>query len=58
MFYRFKKCAVLVLAAAMAVMMLAGCGKTDGSKSAITVNGETLSLGAANTYARYEQAAS
>lgn len=36
--------------------MLAGCGEIDGTADAITVNGETISVGAANLLLRYQQA--
>lgn len=45
-----------VLAASMAASMLAGCGETDGTKPAITVNDETVTVGVANFLLRYQQA--
>ena len=36
--------------------LMAGCGKADGTKAAITVNGDTLSMGTAALQLRYQQA--
>lgn len=55
-----KKKAIItagVLALCMAAGMLSGCkDKIDGTETAITVNGESISLGAANFLLRYQQA--
>ncbi len=54
---KFKTSALCgVLACSMAAAALAGCGSASGSDTAITVNGETLNLGAAEFYLRYQQA--
>ena len=45
-----------ILALLLAVFTLAGCGGLDGTKTALTVNGTDLSMGAANFWLRYQQA--
>ena len=56
----WKKFAAAGLAAAMGVSMLAGCGdksaKLDGTKTAVTINDEAVSLGAVSFLTRYQQA--
>ncbi len=55
-----KKFAAAGLTAALGVSMLAGCGskeaKIDGTKTAVTINDEAVSLGAVSFQARYQQA--
>lgn len=59
MFIRIKKTAAAVIAATLCMVLLAGCAtKTNANEAAVTVNGETLNAGTANTYVRYEQAES
>ena len=54
---KFRKAAVgVLLAVSMLSTVFAGCGKPDGTKAAITVNGETLNMGAATFFLRYQQA--
>lgn len=54
---RFKTAAVSgFLACTLAAGMLAGCGKADGTAAAVTVNNETLNMGAAEFYLRSSQA--
>ncbi len=50
-----KKIVVLLLAGAM-VLSLAACGKVNSKAAAFVVNGETISMGTANTYLRHQQA--
>ena len=47
-----------MLSASMAAMGLTGCGSdnVDGTKTAITVNDESITLGQANFMLRYQQA--
>ena len=47
-----------VIAASLAASVLAGCGsrKIDGNAAAITVNQDTISMGTANYFLRYQQA--
>ena len=56
----WKKFAAAGLTAAMSVSMLAGCGnkdaKIDGTKTAVTINDEAVSLGAVSFQARFQQA--
>ena len=56
----WKKFAAAGLTAAMGVSMLAGCGnkdaKIDGTKTAVTINDEAVSLGAVSFQARFQQA--
>ena len=54
----FKKVSAAFLAVMICAVMLAGCGKVDSSKAALTVNGETVSSGTASTYIRFQQALS
>ena len=56
-----KKAAVFALTAAVACGSLAGCGKKeeakiDGTKTLLTVNGDTVSLGVGSFFARFNQA--
>ena len=53
-----KKAAALMLAAALSVSGLAGCGsdKVDGTAAAATVGDTEISMGTANLALRYEQA--
>ena len=51
-----KKAAILVLAGVTAVSALTGCGKLEDSDVVATVNGEEISAGLANFYARMRQA--
>lgn len=52
-----KKLVPLMLAAALGVSVLAGCGNTiDGEKTGATLDGEEISLGFMNFMARYQQA--
>lgn len=52
------KAVCAVLTASMAAMGLTGCGSdnVDGTKTAITVNDESITLGQANFMLRYQQA--
>ncbi|MCR4654001.1 MAG: peptidyl-prolyl cis-trans isomerase [Eubacterium sp.] len=52
------KAVTAVLACTMAMTTLAGCGKVDGTQAALIVNGETINLGTAEFYLRYQQAQS
>ena len=56
----WKKFVAAGLTAAMGVSMLAGCGnkdaKIDGTKTAVTINDEAVSLGAVSFQARFQQA--
>ncbi len=56
----WKKFAAAGFTAAMGVSMLAGCGnkdaKIDGTKTAVTINDEAVSLGAVSFQARFQQA--
>lgn len=56
----WKRFAAAGLTAAMGISMLAGCGnqtaKLDGTKTAVTINDEAVSLGAVSFMARYQQA--
>ena len=56
----WKKFAAAGLTAAMGVSMLAGCGnkdaKIDGTKTAVTIIDEAVSLGAVSFQARFQQA--
>ena len=45
-----------VLSAVLFGMLLAGCGKLDGSKTAATVNGEAIPVGAVSFDAHYQAA--
>lgn len=56
MFKKIQKAAVIAAATVLAAAMMAGCGKVDGSRAVLTVNGEAISAGTANTYIRYQQA--
>ena len=49
------KIACGVLAVSMVAASMTGCGKLDGTETAITVNGEEISLGEANFLLRYQQ---
>ena len=51
--HNWKYMAVCGLTAAV---LLAGCGKVDGTQAAITVDGETINLGTAAFEMRYQQA--
>ncbi|MCI8484437.1 MAG: peptidyl-prolyl cis-trans isomerase [Lachnospiraceae bacterium] len=52
-----KKLISLLLAAAMGVTVLTGCGSSiDGDKTGATLDGEEISLGFMNFMARYQQA--
>ena len=52
-----KKIISLLLAAAMGISVLAGCGNTiDEKKAGATLDGEEISLGFMNFMARYQQA--
>ncbi|MDO4479247.1 MAG: hypothetical protein Q4B73_09485 [Lachnospiraceae bacterium] len=57
-----KRLAALLLTGVMSVAALTGCGaaadKLDGTQTAATVNGETISLGKVSFYCRYQQAES
>lgn len=46
------------LACMVATTSLAGCGKADGTQAALIVNDETINLGTAEFYLRYQQAQS
>ena len=52
------KAVCVMLSASMAAMGLTGCGSdnVDGTKTAITVNDESITLGQANFMLRYQQA--
>ena len=52
-----KKILALTLVLVFAAAAFAGCGKINGTKTALTVNGEELSTGTVNLYLRYQQAA-
>lgn len=56
----WKKLAAAGLAATMGVSLLAGCGsktpEIDGTKTAVTINDEAVSLGAVSFQSRYQQA--
>lgn len=55
---KFKKASLCgVLAMAMMVSVFAGCGKVDGTKTALAVGDEKVSLGTAGFFLRYQQAA-
>ena len=52
-----KRLVPLLLAAAMGVSVLTGCGGSiDGKKTGATLEGEEISLGFMNFMARYQQA--
>ena len=52
-----KKILPVLLAAALGMSVLGGCGNTiDGNKTGATLNGEEVSLGFMNFMARYQQA--
>lgn len=51
----FKKIATGVLAAAVSLSLLTGCGGVNGSSAVLKVDGETVSLGVANFMARLTQ---
>ena len=52
-----KKILSLLLAAAMGISALTGCGSSiDGKKAGATLDGEEISLGFMNFMARYQQA--
>lgn len=54
---KFKKASLCgVLAMAMMVSVFAGCGKVDGTKTALAVGDEKVSLGTAGFFLRYQQA--
>ena len=54
---KFKKASLFtVLAMAMMVSVFAGCGKVDGTKTALAVGDEKVSLGTAAFFLRYQQA--
>lgn len=54
---KFKKASLCgVLAMAMMVSVFAGCGKADGTKTALAVGDEKVSLGTAGFFLRYQQA--
>lgn len=54
---KFKKASLCgVLAIAMMVSVFAGCGKVDGTKTALAVGDEKVSLGTAGFFLRYQQA--
>lgn len=54
---KFKKASLCgVLAMAMMVSVFAGCGKVDGTKTALAVGDEKISLGTAGFFLRYQQA--
>ncbi|MCI6638132.1 MAG: hypothetical protein SOT60_05325 [Bilifractor sp.] len=54
---KFKKASLCtVLAMAMMVSVFAGCGKVDGTKTALAVGDEKVSLGTAAFFLRYQQA--
>ncbi|MGI6055503.1 MAG: hypothetical protein ACOYBD_00765 [Bilifractor sp.] len=54
---KFKKASLCgVLAMAMMVSVFAGCGKVDGTKTALAVGDENVSLGTAAFFLRYQQA--
>ncbi len=55
MFKKGSKIFAAGLVVVLAVGTLAGCGKVNGTKTAITVNGDVISLGTANAYIRYQQ---
>ena len=52
------KAVCVMLSASMAAMGLTGCGSdnVDGTKTAVTVNDESITLGQANFMLRYQQA--
>ncbi len=52
-----KKTLALGLVLVFTAAAFAGCGKVNGTETALTVNGETLSTGTVNLYLRYQQAA-
>lgn len=56
----WKKAAAACLTAVMGASLLAGCGskdaKIDGTKTAVTINDEKVSLGAVSFQTRYRQA--
>ncbi len=54
----YKKAAALFLTAVMGIAALTGCGqkKIDGSQTALTVNGEKVSLGTVSFESHYEAA--
>lgn len=51
----YKKIAGIVLATSLACASLTGCGGVDNTETGLTVNGEEVSMGLLNFYARYEQ---
>ncbi|MGN0362734.1 MAG: hypothetical protein ACI4ET_07830 [Bilifractor sp.] len=54
---KFKKASLCgILVAGMLASVLAGCGKVDGTKTALVVNDEKISLGTATFMLRYQQA--
>ncbi|MCC6095557.1 MAG: hypothetical protein LIV24_11155 [Eubacterium sp.] len=54
---KFKKASLCgLLVAGMLASVLAGCGKVDGTKTALAVNDEKISLGTATFMLRYQQA--
>lgn len=56
----FRRAAALSIAAVLGTVSLAGCGKAatkvDGTKTVLTVNGESVKLGTASFLARVQQA--
>ncbi len=57
MIKNMKKALALGLVLVFAAAAFAGCGKINGTKTALTVNGEEFSTGTVNLYLRYQQAA-
>lgn len=57
MIKNLKKVLALCLVLVFAAAAFAGCGKIDGTKTALTINGEEFSAGTVNLYLRYQQAA-
>ena len=55
MFKKVSKIFAAGLVVVLAMGLMTGCGKVDGTKTAITVNEDTISLGTANAYIRYQQ---
>ena len=52
---RAKKITAFILAAALCATSMSGCGINKDAKAA-SMNGQTVTLGVANFYCRYEQA--
>ena len=56
----FKKTLAAGIAAALTAGMLAGCGasapKLDGTRTALVVNGQEVTLGTMSFYAKFQQA--